>query len=88
MTEIAVLTKPELEEMLRQAATFAVSNLRDDLERSRTPELMDKKQLAQYLNCGQSKIYYYMKRDLPYEMFGDHPRFRKSSIDSWLQGKQ
>ena len=85
--KVAVLTKEELDDMLRRAADLAVAKLRDDIERTRTPELMDRTQLAAYLNCDRSTITRYLRRGLPEERCGDMPRYRKTSIDLWLQGK-
>lgn len=85
--KVVVLEPVELDEMLRRAAELAVSKLRDDLERTRTPELMDAKQLAVYLNCNRSTINSYVKRGMPEERCGDLPRYRKASVDLWLQGK-
>jgi hypothetical protein len=84
--QVVILQPDELNEMMRQVADLAVSKLRDDIERTRTPELMDNKQLAMYLNCHPSTIARNVERGMPYEMCGDHRRYRKTSIDLWLQG--
>lgn len=84
---VVVLEEPELETLLKRVADLAVSNLRDDIERTRTPELMDATQLAAYLTCNRSTINRYVKRGMPEERCGDQPRYRKTSIDLWLQGK-
>src|SRR5688572_21115219 len=82
--KVVVLEPSELDDMLRRAADLAVSKLRDDIERTRTPELMDATQLAGYLNCHRSTINRYAKQGMPQEMCGDQPRYRKTSIDLWL----
>lgn len=85
--KVVVLEQAEIDEMLRRAADLAVSKLRDDIERTRTPELMDATQLSVYLNCHRSTINRHVKRGMPEEMCGDVPRYRKTSIDLWLQGR-
>lgn len=82
--EVAVISKDEIREYIRQAAMLAAESVR---ETAKTPELMIKTELAEYLRCDVSKINRYMKKGLPFEKFGDHPRFRKSSIDAWLKGE-
>lgn len=85
--KVVVLEEPELETLLRRVADLAVSNLRDDIERTRTPELMTAQQLADYLTCNRTTISSYVKRGMPEERCGDQPRYRKTSVDLWLQGK-
>jgi excisionase family DNA binding protein len=50
---------------------------------------MTKRELAEYLRCGISKINRLMKKiseeKVPFEMFGDTPRYRKTDIDAWLK---
>lgn len=84
-TEIIVLSKGELADIIRRTATAVVDDLRDDIATFKTPELMTKAELADYLRCDVSKINRMMKTGLPHEPFGSAPRFRKSSIDRWLQ---
>lgn len=83
---IVVLEQSQIEEIARQAAVFAVSQL-DRQEVKPTPEIMTKAELAEYLRCDISKINRFMKSGLPHFYFGDTPRFRKSAIDSWLENK-
>jgi hypothetical protein len=85
--QVLVLNKEELDDMLRRAADLAVSKLRDDIERTRTPELMDAKELAAYLKINRSTVNRYVERGMPEERAGDMPRYRKTSVDLWLQGK-
>lgn len=88
MTEIVVLSKYELSELLRQNARMIVMELREEIKSKPFREVMTKKELAEYLRCDSQKINRYMKLGLPYEQFGDHPRFRKSSIDEWLKSNK
>jgi excisionase family DNA binding protein len=83
---IAVLEESELQKIITDAVKLAAAELRDELERSRTPELMDKGLLTKYLRCHISSINRFMKNGMPFEMLGEHPRFRKSDIDAWLKG--
>jgi hypothetical protein len=82
---IAVLEESQLQTIIRDAVKLATAELRDELERSRTPELMNKVQLTKYLDCHVSSINRFMKGGMPYEMLGEHPRFRKADIDTWLK---
>jgi excisionase family DNA binding protein len=85
---VAVLSKDEIHALIHQAASAVIADLREELERPRTPELMTKHELAEYLRCDVSKVNRYMKEGLPFEMFGSHPRFRKSDIDAWLKDER
>lgn len=87
MNKVILLTEGELSDIIRRTADAVVSKLRDDIETSRTTELMTKTELADYLRCDVSKINRYMKKGLPHEPFGSAPRFRKASIDRWLQSE-
>lgn len=85
--KVAVFTPEEIDEMLRRAAALAVAELEDRLEQTRTPELMDATQLAAYLKINRATVSRYVKRGMPEERCGDLPRYRKTSVDLWLQGK-
>lgn len=85
MEQVIFLTKDAIEELLTRSASLAVEHLRDDLERSRSHELMTKAEVADYLRCDVSKINRMMRTGLPFEMFGSTPRFRKSDVDHWLR---
>jgi hypothetical protein len=86
--KVVVLDESEITEIVRHAVKLATAELLDELERSRTPELMSKDRLAIYLDCHISSINRFMKAGMPYEMLGDHPRFRKADIDLWLKVKK
>lgn len=50
------------------------------------PEVMDIKQLAQYLGMGRSKIYGLIRiKKIPASRIGRQYRFSKQLIDSWLR---
>lgn len=85
MSQVILLTADELSDIIRRTADAVVSELRDEIDTRRPKELMTKTELADYLRCDVSKINRYMTKDLPFEYFGDHPRFRKSDIDFWLK---
>jgi excisionase family DNA binding protein len=85
--KIVTLTEAELRELLKEAASDAVSQLRADLERSRTPELMDRAQVAKYLSVHRSTVNRLMRDGMPFEPIYSTPRFRKSEIDHWLKGR-
>lgn len=82
---VIILTEDGLEDLLTRSASLAVERFREDLERSRSRELMTKAELADYLRCDVSKINRLMKDGLPWEPFGSTPRFRKADIDHWLR---
>jgi hypothetical protein len=79
------MTDPELQALINRTALAVAQELRQDV--AQTPELMTKKELAVYLRCDISKVNRYMGKGLPYEPFGSSPRFRKTSIDRWLQSE-
>ena len=51
-------------------------------------EVMDIKELADYLSIGKSKIYAMIRaREIPASRIGRQYRFSKEVIDSWLKEK-
>lgn len=84
MCEVVVLTKEKMEEVVRQAVVFALVDFRNGIENIRTGEIMTKKECAYYLRCDTAKIDRLRKEGLPFIKFGEHPRFRKSDINAWL----
>jgi excisionase family DNA binding protein len=80
------ITVDELERIVQRACKAAVEQYRDSLK---TPvlEVMTKAELADYLRCSVSKVNSYMGKGLPFFMFGEHPRYRKSDIDRWLKSE-
>lgn len=86
MAGIVALTESELSDLIRRSAVAVADELRQDIHR--TPELMTKAELAEYLRCDVSKVNRYMRKGLPFEPFGSSPRFRKVNIDKWLQSER
>lgn len=82
--EVVTIEKSELSRIIERTAFAVAMHLRSEFSKP-IPEIMTKAELADYLRCDVSKINRLMKEDLPYEIFGSHPRFRKTSIDDWLQ---
>lgn len=85
---IAVLEEAEIQKIISETVKLATAELRDELERSRTPELMTKEMLADYIHKSVSSITRWMsqlKDPLPFEPCGDGPLFRKCCVDSWLK---
>jgi len=66
-----------------------VEKLRPLLNNSYKPEdneLMDVKGLAEYLKVKESWVYEKIHtKKIPFQKAGRFPRFRKDSIDKWLQ---
>lgn len=85
--EIITITKPELQAIIERTAVAVAEELRETLASARTPELMTRAELAEYLRCDVSKINRYMKDGLPVEYFGSTPRYRKADIDRWLKNE-
>lgn len=85
--QIISLSKEDLEDIIRRTAAVTAENLRDGLIKP-TPELMTKAELADYLRCDISKVNRFMKKGLPFIVFGTTPRFRKSAIDEWLENER
>lgn len=81
--DVRLVDANELERLLR-------SVVRDELDaRERPLEIMTKKQLSERYGWSPSTINRKMKQGLPYfGKNGEHPRFRKSDVDSWLTSQQ
>lgn len=53
------------------------------------PEIMDVKQLSQYLGIGKSKIYNLIRnKKIPASRIGRQYKFSKEVIEHWLKEKQ
>lgn len=62
--------------------------LLNELDKKPLPELMTKKEVAEYLRLTVSAIDKALRAGgIPVERAISSPRFRKSTIDSWLSGK-
>jgi excisionase family DNA binding protein len=83
---VAILEEKEIQEIVRRSALLFYESIKEEIHKP-APELMTKNELADYLRCDVSKINRLMKNGLPFEKFGSSPRFRKASIDAWLQKK-
>ena len=81
--KVVVMTEEQVIDLMRRTALLVVMDLKQELTRP-IPEIMNKREIAEYLRCAISKIDRSMKKGMPHFMFGDTPRFRKSDIDSWL----
>lgn len=83
-TRLFYLEEDKLDALLERAAKRGV----EEYLKLHTPapilEIMTKTELADYLRCSVSKVNSYMGKGLPFFMFGEHPRYRKSEIDRWL----
>lgn len=82
--EVAVISKDEIREYIRQAAMLAAEQARETVK---TPEIMTKAECAEYLRCDTTSLNRYMKCGLVCEYRGDTPVFRKTTVDLWLQRK-
>lgn len=82
MTEIAVMPKSDLEELIRSTVEAAVSKLKVEYH----PPLMNKAQVAAYLRKPKSAVNKYMKEGMPFHKDGkDYPEFYRAEIDRWLE---
>lgn len=57
----------------------------DKINKKDTDHLLNKKQLAQYLEVSVKWIDGYKQLGLPYIPMKGHVRFRKNDIDKWLE---
>ncbi len=58
------------------------------MENKETKEIMDIKELSNYLGIGKSKIYALIRsKKIPASKIGRQYRFSKSVIDNWLKEK-
>ena len=80
MTELIITTESQLSEIVRRHVGHAIT----DLIAKPMPEILTKSELAEYLRCDVSKI---NRLRPPSIKFGSHPRYRKSDIDRWLNGR-
>lgn len=85
---IAILEESEIQKIISEAVKLASTELLEELERSRTPELMTKDRLAEYLTCSIASINRFMAKGMPVEKCGDQPRFRKCCIDAWMKNRR
>ena len=83
MEQILQITETQLESLLIRAARLGAAEFRRELAES---EVMDKKQLAKYLQKSPATINRYMADGMPYSGEG-HPRFYKSDVDDWLKSR-
>ncbi len=85
MSEIIVLTREQLQEIIREAVLLVSQDLLKLIRENAAKEVMTKNELADCLRCDISKINRLMKEDLPFVKFGEHPRFYRAQIDDWLK---
>lgn len=84
MTEVVTLTKHDLEQLITKTVREAVSQLVPE----RVPPVMNKKQLAKYVDKPISTINRWMKEGLPYRKEGkDYPEFYKKDVDAWIDAR-
>jgi excisionase family DNA binding protein len=88
-TQLVLISTDALEEVARRSARLAVDQFKEEIKAAPpVREIMTKAELADYLRCSVSKVNAYMREGLPFVTFGEHPRFRKSEIDRWLDRGQ
>lgn len=80
MSELVVIDAEKIPDIFRQSFELVLSEL--SVKRL---DVMTKSELADYLRCDVQKISRYMKKGLPFVMFGDTPRFYRDDIDKWLK---
>lgn len=87
MNEIIVLTREQLQDVIREAVLLASKDLVRRVEHQTVSEVMTLGSLAKYLQVSKSTIVNLMKRGLPHVRVGADPRFYKSQIDQWLKNQ-
>jgi hypothetical protein len=81
MTEVAILTKNDLEQIIHSTVSAAVLQIKP----AHFPLIMTKKQVAEYLDKPLSTINRWMTEGLPFRKEGkEHPEFYKPEVDRWL----
>jgi predicted DNA-binding transcriptional regulator AlpA len=81
MMEIVTLTKQEVRELIEEAAREVMKQI----QKQRTSPLMNKAQVAEYLDKSTATIDRYMREGMPYRKIdGGYPEFYKSEIDRWV----
>jgi predicted DNA-binding transcriptional regulator AlpA len=81
MTEVAILTKNDLEQIIHSTVSAAVLQIKP----AHFPLIMTKKQVAEYLGKTPSTINRWMTEGLPFRKEGkEHPEFYKPEVDRWL----
>lgn len=74
------LTKDDLQDLIQRTVTATVAKVS-----TRTPPIMTKAQVADYLGKSVPTVDRYMREGLPYRKEGkDHPEFYKKQVDRWL----
>lgn len=69
----------ELEKLIRDTVRATVSEFK------RTPPILTKKQVAEYLGKSVPTIDRYMREGLPFRKIdGGYPEFYKSLVDEWI----
>lgn len=79
--QVVTLSTNELEQLIDKTVSLTVSKIQPH----RVSPIMNKKQVAAYLDKPISAINRYMRLGLPYKKDGnDYPEFYKPDIDRWL----
>lgn len=79
--QVVTLTTDDLEQLIDKTVSVAVSKIKPD----RVPPIMNKKQVAAYVDKPISTIERWMREGLPYRKEGkDYPEFYKPHIDKWI----
>lgn len=90
MDDLVIMNKSQLADFARQVALAVVADLRDDLQATATREVMDKRQVAEYLGKSPATIERWMaEKGLPFKKADPNaqPMFRRSEIDAWLASR-
>lgn len=89
MEKVIYLTESDLADLIRRTALAVANDLRQDLRRAQTKEVMSKAELSEYWGCSIATINRYMKDGMPFEKVYDnaHPTFRRFDVDSWKRIK-
>jgi len=80
MSQLVVVDVEKIPDIFRQSFELVLSEIT-----AKRLDVMTKSELADYLRCDVQKINRYMKKGLPFVMFGETPRFYRDDIDNWLK---
>ncbi len=80
-----------LEDLIKQIVEQAVIQTLEkigatDINRNDLPQIMNVKQVSEYLNVSTS--YIYQNKDIPCNRIGKKLTFSKNDVDAWLEAKK
>ena len=76
-----------IKQIVEQTVVLTLQKLSaTDIKSNDMPEIMDTRQLAEYLNVSTS--YIYQNKGIPFKKIGKKLIFHKPEIDAWLESRK